>query len=596
MHLFNSRNRLLAILLMGGLALSWMTTSPSWGADHGRLSGTVSDPQGNPLMGATVLVTGAMLGGYDAVDSTVNRVITDAHGKFTVARLIPGWYSVRVTSPTRLPALRTGVQVEAGQTSRQDFVLTDIFAPLRFQVPRGSVSTWGDDWKWILRTSAATRPILRYQEAEKTGSSSKTRKAPLPADQRLIGMMPGSTRGQPLAGDPGLGSVLAYLRPLSEDSDLLVAGSMRANGLQASSLATAFRKNLAKGDPQELAIVVHQLSFAEGLPLASGELRESLSHAQAVVVSYAHTRRLSDSVSFTTGFEINYLNTAGDASAARPRMKLEYRMSPTTVVAVRYGTLRPEGDPTLLERVGVLNAFPRVNLRGYRPVFENSNHLEVSVSRKLNDAARVEIAAFRDYIRNAAVWGSGGAGVLEGLAGNVLPNPASDGVTLNAGNYRSSGLRAAYLHRLGNNLETAFMYAVGGALTANDLGAGYNRSLTDLSGILRAQTSQSLAGKVSARIPACKTQVITSYEWLQGRRLTSVNPYGLASLQLPAFLGLQIRQPLPTLAFIPARIEALADFRNLLAQGYVPVSQPGENSLLLTPAYRSFRGGFSLLF
>jgi hypothetical protein len=66
-------------------------------------------------------------------------------------------------------------------------------------------------------------------------------------------------------------------------------------------------------------------------------------------------------------------------------------------------------------------------------------------------------------------------------------------------------------------------------------------------------------------------------------------------LQLEPFLGIQIRQPLPTMAFLPAHIEALADFRNLLAQGYVPVSGAGDK-LVLTPAYRSFRGGFSVEF
>jgi hypothetical protein len=42
-------------------------------------------------------------------------------------------------------------------------------------------------------------------------------------------------------------------------------------------------------------------------------------------------------------------------------------------------------------------------------------------------------------------------------------------------------------------------------------------------------------------------------------------------------------------------VEALADFRNLLAQGYVPVSTP-EGVVLLVPSYRSFRGGLSFQF
>jgi hypothetical protein len=79
-------------------------------------------------------------------------------------------------------------------------------------------------------------------------------------------------------------------------------------------------------------------------------------------------------------------------------------------------------------------------------------------------------------------------------------------------------------------------------------------------------------------------------------RVTLVDPYGQANLQMQPYLGIQIRQPLPALAFLPARIEALADFRNLLAQGYVPLTQAGDNPVILTSAYRSFRGGFSVQF
>ena len=65
----------------------------------------------------------------------MERVITDGKGKFAVGNLIPGWYSLQIFPPTRLPAHQNGIKVEAGQTSTLRFALADIFAPLRFQVP-----------------------------------------------------------------------------------------------------------------------------------------------------------------------------------------------------------------------------------------------------------------------------------------------------------------------------------------------------------------------------------------------------------------------------------------------------------------------------
>jgi hypothetical protein len=547
-------------------------------------------------MGATVMIVGPV-GGMYAAAATRDHVITDSRGEFTVERLLPGWYSLRVISPTRLPTVRNGVLVVAGQTAQQKFALSDIFAPLRVPTPSSkvAVSSSGEDWKWILRSSATTRSVLRYQEtARATTSTAKTKKQSLPTARRLIGVTPGSTRSDALAGDPGMGSVLAYLRPLSEDSDVLVAGSMAAYGPQGSSLATSFRNHLMKGDPQELTLVVHQLSFTEGSPFG---VTGGFGSAQGVVMGYSHTRHLSDALSLTAGFEVDHLNALRVASVASPHMKLEYRVNPSTLVVWRYGTVRLDDDSgSLLERVGTLNAFPRVTLRNSRLRLEQLNHGEVALHRRLGKSSRLEVAGYRDYFQNAAVWTVGAPGASAWLAGNLLPNPNSGGLVLNTGDYHSSGLRAAYSVSLGNRLTGALDYAVGEALTLNATRLGSGDTQRGFQGIFRPAPSRSFGGKVSTRIPLSNTQVTTSYQWLERGRVTGVDPYGQAELQVQPFLGVQIRQPLPSLAFFPCRIEALADFRNLLGQGYVSLPRQDGKPLLLSSAYRTLRGGFSVQF
>jgi hypothetical protein len=545
-------------------------------------------------MGASVVIAGPLLAGLQPVESAVQRVITDAHGKFAIERLLPGWYSLQVVSATRLPVMRNRIRVEADQTARENFVLGDILAPFHLTIPAGEVSTWGEDWKWVLRTSSATRPVLRYQQVAKVAERSEKPKPPLPSTQRLIGVIPGSTLRDALPGDAGMGSVLAYLRPLSEDTDLLVVGSLAPTTGQASSLATVLRRDVLKGDPQELALVVHQLSFSDGLPLAGGDVQESMKHAQAMVLTYSQTRRLFGSLILTAGVEVNYLNAARDILSSQPSVKLQYLASPSNVVTVRYGAMHPDEGGTLLERVGVLTALPRVTLRGYRAQLEKLNHAEVSFTRRLSGKSRVEVAAYRDQFENAAIWGVGGPEALGGLAGDFLPNPASNGVTLNGGHYGSTGVRATYTKLFRGQLETAVLYSLGDALAVDP--SFSEEPMTDVRTALYLRRTQSLAGRVTARVPVLRTKIVTSYEWLSSGRVTAIDPYGQADLELQPYLALQIRQPLPTLAFLPARIEALADFRNLLAQGYVPVCRSGDQVLLLTPAYRSFRGGFSVQF
>jgi hypothetical protein len=235
-------------------------------------------------------------------------------------------------------------------------------------------------------------------------------------------------------------------------------------------------------------------------------------------------------------------------------------------------------------------------LRGSRPRFEQLNHSEISYVRTLDGSSQVEVAAYRDVLENAAVWGVGGAGVLKELAGSFLPNPAGNGVTLNAGNFSSSGVRVAVTRSLGDRVQVAALYALGDALAAERGNYSVPGPATDLRLLLRTRQTQTVGGKITTRLPVTGTRIVTSYQWMPQGRVTEVDPYGQASMEVQPYLGVQIRQPLPNLAFLPAKIEALADFRNLLAQGYTPVCRSGDDALILTPAYRSFRGGFSVQF
>ncbi len=586
------------VLMASALAVTSPGVTKGAGADFGRVSGTVTDTRGNPLMGATVLIIGPTRAAAADISSGVERVLTDGHGKFTVEHLLPGHYTIQVTSVTRLPASHNSVRVLPGETARETFVLSDIFAPFQIHVPSQSVSTVGEDWKWVLRTSGATRPILRYADNQETSEF----KPPLPPAQRLIGIDPGATRRQPLSTDAGMGSVLAYLRPLSEDSDLLVAGSMTANGIEGSSVATAFRKGVLRNDAQELALVMHTMGYSDGFPprlsaspqAPGGE--NGLSSAKGIMVSYLRTNRLSRSLTLTAGMEVDYLNAQSDAVITRPRAELEYEVSPSNLLALRYGASASPGDTTLLERVGDLNSFPRVTLLRGRPRLEKSDHIEVSFDHKLTRSSRMELAAYRDSIQDAVVIGLGGPEHWTAVARNALPIPTNDGVAINAGHYASAGFRVVFTQRLSDRVEAGLMYAGGYALAVEPGHPVGGAATGHLDSVLRPERSQVVAAKVSARLPVSHTLVVTSYGWTPPGRVTGVDPYGQAELELVPFLGIQVRQPLPAVAFLPAHIEAIADFRNALAQGYVTLAGAGDEPLALALAPRSFRGGFSVQF
>jgi hypothetical protein len=565
-------------------------------AGYGRLAGIVRDQHGDPLMGATVLVTGPNQGFLGITSAAVERVTTDAYGRFTIEHLVPGWYSLQVVSPARIPALRDRVRVAAGRTTQQNFVLGDILSALGLQKSRAHFSTWGEDWKWILRTSASTRPILRFRKVDR--ASTQKPKLPLTPSRRLIGVLPGSVHQDGLSEDPGMGSVLAYLRPLSQDSDLLVAGSLGSSGTSASSFAAAIRRNMVSGDPQEISIVVHQLSLDQGVAIAVPAVHGTLASAQGMVVTYSRTRRLSNAVSLTAGVEADYLNSVSGVAMVQPQVELTYQFDPSTQLAFHIGAPQSQSSQTLVERLDTLGAFPRITMQGYRPRMENVRHVEVAVEHRWGKTSHFQVAAYSDFFRNAAVWGFGEPADWVGMAGNFLPD--SNGVVLNAGNYRSAGVQAGYERSLGHHYRVGVMYSLGDSLapihTASSLLGSQFVDASQIASRLRPQRTQAISGKLTARLPVSHAQIVTSYTWLTAGSVTVVDPYGLAQAGMEPYLGIQIRQPLPAMAFLPAHIEALAEFRNLLDEGTVLVNEPNGKPILLTPAYRTLRGGFSVQF
>ena len=79
--------------------------------------------------------------------------------------------------------------------------------------------------------------------------------------------------------------------------------------------------------------------------------------------------------------------------------------------------------------------------------------------------------------------------------------------------------------------------------------------------------------RVNATAPRTGTHVIASYQWNGNRRwVMSGNLYSTEPGRPLPGLNVYVRQPLPRIALLPWRMEATADLRNMLAQGYLPLT------------------------
>jgi len=147
-------------------------------------------------------------------------------------------------------------------------------------------------------------------------------------------------------------------------------------------------------------------------------------------------------------------------------------------------------------------------------------------------------------------------------------------------------------HQLVPGLMVTGEYALGNALEMGKAGV----TLADAHQWMRAAPHYAAAGKLSGIIPKSKTAWTASYRWLDGPVLTPVDMFDSSVGRMDPFLNIIIRQPIPYTGFLPGRMEAMVDLRNLLAQGYVPVLGDDGHTVYLVQSARAVRGGFSFTF
>jgi hypothetical protein len=147
--------------LMLALLVSLSALSLEAAPNSGKISGVVVDPGGTPQMGATVLVSSERIFGEAPAE-----LLTNGNGRFSTASLAPGMYSVKVTLAGFLPTMEQHVQVSNQHTTLLEVMLGSVFSSFDKLRRQPNQELPADEWSWVLRSSSATRPILRWQDGD----------------------------------------------------------------------------------------------------------------------------------------------------------------------------------------------------------------------------------------------------------------------------------------------------------------------------------------------------------------------------------------------------------------------------------------------
>jgi Carboxypeptidase regulatory-like domain len=545
-----------------GLSLS------AWAAERpGAISGYVRDASGTPQMGAVVEIAGTAARGL--------TVFTDGAGFYSAKNLLPGFYSVKVSAPSFLPALVEKIGLHSGTDIHVNVTLNTLLNAIRMGPLRGTSDD--DDWKWTLR-SVANRPVLRV--LDDPAASAEQQDHDLKATLSFLAGSAASGYGS--GSDMSTG--FSVERSVFSADRVGISGNVGyGDSLPAAVLRAMYTHRLPDGSGPSMALTVRR--FAPSDPnLHNAAL-------QAVALNAGDELTVGDVLELKFGSELQTIQFLGRVTAFRPYGSMDLHLSPNTVLGYEYATSLPrrredkdfDTTPTDLSE-----ADPRVSVNNFATKLESAHHQELQLSHRIGKNS-MQVAVFRDRVANTALIG---AGEVTAAGGFLLPDVYSGTFTYSGDTLDARGLRVVLERKFCSDLTATLDYAYGGALdlTKPDV------EIADARQWISTERRHAVAAKFSGTVPHSHTRWIASYRWVNGPALTPVDMFNSSPGQSDPFLNLFIRQPIPTLGFLPAHMEAMIDLRNLLAQGYVPVMGQDGQTVYLVQAARSVRGGLAISF
>jgi hypothetical protein len=562
----------------------------------GGIVGTVRNTKGVPQMGATVSL-------YNRQDRPVGKVLTDQRGQFQILGLMPAIYSLRITLASFVPAIRKDILVQPGMRSVLNVSLSTLFSSIQLDRPvldNGAIMS--DEWKWVLRSASDTRPVMRFGPDVLADPGASPDHGTVFSETR--GILKFSAGEGPISGvanQADLGTAFALSTSLYGKSLLEVSGNL-GYGSQTGVPAAAFRTSYSHdldGNKPVFSVTMRQLFLPERMGEAIGIADAGLPMLRSISASADNRTELSDSVSLQYGFTMDSVFFLGHLNYTNPYARLTWAINNSTDFEAAYtsGDARPElaesgpEDSGLQQSLDNLALFPRISLRDARAQIQRADDYEVALTRHAGSRS-VRVSAYRELLSNTALTMVAPAGMFAG-SGDVLPDLFSNSSVFNAGNFDNVGYSVGFTQNLGDHFSASAIYGNEGAITTRGEEL-VSETPDELRAMIRAGRRHAVTTRVNGTVPRLGTKIIASYQWTNDpRSLMGGNLYSAQGMGALPGLNIYIRQPIPG---FNGRLEATADLRNLLAQGYVPIATPGGLQLLLVDNPRSFRGGLAFRF
>ncbi len=611
MDLGFARIRFAAVLAAGVLAASVHSSAADLSLPvTGDLLGSVMDSSDTPEMGATVLL-------FNKYERLIAKTLTTPDGRFAFTGLPADLYSVRVSLASFLPASRDRIAVKAGFDSLLQIHLATLFSSveLTYAVPTSGMT---EDWKWVLRSSPATRPITRLLAENSAPSSSQMHPRIFSGTHAMLSVSGGD--GGLIDSDSAqsdLGTGFALATNVMGKNQIQVGGNFGQNttfGPAAMGLCAIYSRDQdgGFGEPPEVTFTLSQFALA-GAPFMS----QSSAQGSGFAGSLPAVRTMSLSVYEVADPTDNLHLEYGVTGESVDYLQHTTRVSPFARATFDGGSLgdliaaysdggRPDelaahqhmqaiaDDRTgedLAGTANILARLPQLSERNGQLELQRTQNFELGYVK--TTVSRIyAFSAFHEDVSNGRINVAGDVSALD--SGDLLSDGASMTSTFNVGHYNRNGYLASVDQHVTASLDLAVAYGRMGGFTAEGNGIAEASAVQEK--FLDLRNHNLASANLIFRAPVSGTRISANYGWFDSNSVIPRHVFTTQNTYVQPGLNVMIRQPLPSLFGMPGRLELTADLRNLLAQGYLPLYPGDGRRLLIVQSPRAIRGGLNFIF
>ncbi len=575
----------------------------------GNLLGVVTDVSGTPQMGATIQL-------FNKYERVVASTLTAPDGRFAFAALPIDVYSIRVTMATFLPVSRDRIAVRAGMDSLLRIHVATLLSSIEvnYTVPTGAMT---DDWKWVLRSSPATRPITRFLPELASANEAEMRARVFSGTHAVLSVSGGDgglVDADSTGGDFGTGFALST--NVLGKNQIQIGGAYGQNGnvgpttVGLCAIYSRSQSSLFAPTPEVTFTMAQLGSFgmagnAAQLPAGNGAfgtmaairtmslgLYEVADPIDNVHVEYGitgetidgaqHTSRISPFARLTVGTDSIGTLVVAYSDGGRPDELTAHSKQDTSDV--------DSDTQDATDALGALSRLPQLSERNRRLELQRTQNYEAGY-RRTQGSITYAVSGFYEDVSNGRMYVAGNLAPLN--SEDLLSDGVSTASTYNIGNYRRKGYVGSINDRLGDRLDVALVYGRMGGFTADP---GQIAQSPGGQRFLSEHDRNVAAANVSGKVPVAGTMFTASYGWVDAGTIVPRHVFTTQNASVSPGLNIDVRQPLPSLFGMPGRMELTAHLRNLLAQGYLPIADGSQGSLLIVQAPRDIRGGLNFIF